>query len=175
MDCTANCVHRQWFLEVFLSPCSDFQYKIIPVFNAVLPEGRKSRSIPYLPLALSFVHRDFSRFSKSIDDIMYYRCWDIQSLHNFTLWNIFLKLFHNFSTQFFADWWTSAHLYFWETLPLWNAPFKPSHVTDLLPINLISYKMLPQLFLISTTYFSSLLLPVPSFLRCVAAIKLKMS
>ena len=36
-----NCVHRQWFQVVLLSPCSDFHDKTIFAFNPVLPEGRK--------------------------------------------------------------------------------------------------------------------------------------
>lgn len=41
---------------------------------------------------------------------------------------------------------------------------------DLLQMNLFT----TNYFLFSSTYFPSLLLPVPTFLRCVAAIKLKM-
>ena len=38
---TCICVHIQWFLEVFLSPCSDFHDRIGSIFNAELPEGLK--------------------------------------------------------------------------------------------------------------------------------------
>ena len=45
----------------------------------------------------------------------------------------------------------------------WIAPFIPSHVTDLLPINLISCQIVLLLFLICINYFSSLLLPLFQF------------
>lgn len=50
-----------------------------------------------------------------------------------------------------------------------DAVFIGSHVTDLLPIKLISCKMFPQLFLFSNIYFFSL------FLRYGAVLKFKMS
>lgn len=49
----------------------------------------------------------------SFDDLPC-RWWDVKSLHNFTMWNIILKLFHNLMMDFFLQ--TSAHLCFWETL-----------------------------------------------------------
>lgn len=39
--------HRQGFLEVLLSPCSDFHEKTIPVFTAVVPRGLKITGIQY--------------------------------------------------------------------------------------------------------------------------------
>lgn len=45
----------------------------MPVFNALLPEGLKITQIQYWLLALSLAHRDFSIFSESFDDIIYYR------------------------------------------------------------------------------------------------------
>ena len=41
VDCMASCVHRQWFLEVFLSPFSEAQERIMSAFNAVALEGPK--------------------------------------------------------------------------------------------------------------------------------------
>ncbi len=61
---------------------------------------------------------DFSRFSESFDDVMHCRWWDLQSLFNLTLRNVGFKVFHNLFTHSFTDWRASAHLYFWETLPL---------------------------------------------------------
>lgn len=49
------------------------------------------------------------------------------------------------------------------TLPLKDDLFTLNHVTDLLPVNLVTYKMFLQLYLLSTAYFSSLLFP-PSHL-----------
>ena len=69
VDAAMNCVHRQWFSEVFLSPCSDFHYRITSIFNAVPFEGLKIMASQYWSLA----YRDFSRFSKSFNDIMYHR------------------------------------------------------------------------------------------------------
>ncbi len=37
---------------------------------------------------------------------------------NLTLRNVVFKVFHNLFTHSFTDWRASAHLYFWETLPL---------------------------------------------------------
>jgi len=55
--------------------------------------------------------------------------------------------------NFFADCWASPHLYIWETQI-------PSHATDLVTMNVISSNMFLQLFRFTTTYFSSLLLPL---------------
>ncbi len=46
------------------------------------------------------------------------RWWDLQSLCNLTLRNVVFKVFHHLFTHSFTDWRASAHLYFWETLPL---------------------------------------------------------
>ncbi len=53
-----------------------------------------------------------------------------------------------------GNWWSSSHLDFWETLPLWEALLYPI----MLPIDLISCKLVLQLFLICTFNFSGLLL-----------------
>lgn len=45
------------------------------------------------------------------------------------------------------------------TLSLKDDLFTLNHVTDLLPVNLVTYKMFLQLYLLSTPYFSSLLFP----------------
>lgn len=45
VDCMVKCVHRERFLELFVSPRSDFHDTIISVFNAVLPEGPKVTGI----------------------------------------------------------------------------------------------------------------------------------
>ena len=66
MDSTGNCVHRQWFLEVLLSPCSDFHDRISAA-NAVLPEALK---IPCWFLAMFHVHRDIYRYSESFNIIV---------------------------------------------------------------------------------------------------------
>ena len=73
VDAAMNCVHRQWFLEVFLSPCSDVHYRILSVFNAVPSEGLKITNIQYWFSALSLVSRDFFTFSESFNDIMDWR------------------------------------------------------------------------------------------------------
>ncbi len=46
-DGTVDCVHRQCFLEVFLSPCCDFHYSSIPVCVAVPSKGPKITGIQY--------------------------------------------------------------------------------------------------------------------------------
>ncbi len=88
--------------------------------DAVLSEGPKNKGIQQRSLALSLMHPlgDFSSFSESFDDVMHCRWWDLQSLCNMTSRNVVFKVFHNLFTHSFTDWRASAHLYFWETLPL---------------------------------------------------------
>lgn len=52
----------------------------MPVFNALLPESLKITQIQYWLLVLSLAHRDFSIFSESFDDIIYYRRGKVQNL-----------------------------------------------------------------------------------------------
>ncbi len=54
---------------------------------------------------------------------------------NFKLFAIFSeKLLSDIAPLFFAaalgNWWSSSHLDFWETLPLWEALFIPNHVAN---------------------------------------------
>ena len=70
VDAVMNCVDRRWFLEVFLSPCSDVHYRIMSVFNAGSSEGLKITTIQYWFAASSLVFRDFFTFSESFNDIM---------------------------------------------------------------------------------------------------------
>lgn len=62
-------------------------------------------------------------------------------------------LFWNCSTicrlNFFANWWTTAHIYLWETLSLKGALFISNNVTNLLPGNLIDCEVSLQQFLLS--------------------------
>ncbi len=126
------------FLEVFLGLFSDVNDRIMPMSDAVSSEGPKTTGIQQRSSALSLTHRDFSSFSVSFDDVMHCRWWDLQSLCNLTLRNVDFKVFHNRFTHSFTGWRASAHLYFWETLPLLDIPFIANHVTDLMSINLIS-------------------------------------
>ncbi len=70
-DGTADCVYRQWFLEVFLGSFSNINDRIKPMSDAVLSEGPKTTGIQQRSLALSLTHRDFSSFSESFDDVMH--------------------------------------------------------------------------------------------------------
>ncbi len=72
-DGTADCVYRQWFLEVFLVPFSNVNDIIILMSDAVSSEGPKTTGIQQRSSALSLTHRDFSSFSESFDDIMHCR------------------------------------------------------------------------------------------------------
>ncbi len=72
-DSTVDCVYRQWFLEVFLGPFRYVNDRILPMSDAVSSEGLKTTGIQQKSSALSFTHRDFSRFSESFDDIMHCR------------------------------------------------------------------------------------------------------
>ncbi len=77
-----------------------------------------------------------------------------------------------FRRSIWGNWWSSSHLDFWETLPLWEALFIPNHVANW-PNKL---QLVLQLFLICIFNFSGLLLlPVPTFLECVVLMKSKMS
>lgn len=71
MNLTANCFDRKSFLELFLSTWSNLHDRIMPVFNAVLPEALKLMSIQYWFSALPHTWRGFSRFFNSFDDIVY--------------------------------------------------------------------------------------------------------
>ncbi len=120
---TADCVYWRWFLEVFLGPFSNVNDRIMPMSDAVSPEGPKTIGIQQRSSDLSLMHRDFSSFSESFDDVMNCSWWDLQSLCNLTLRNVVCKLFHNLFTHYFTDWGASAHLYIWETLSLQDIPF----------------------------------------------------
>ncbi len=100
---------------VFLGPFSNVSDRILQMSDAVSSEGP---GIQQSSLALSFTHRDFYSFSESFDKVMHCRRWALQSLCNLTLRNIVFKVFHNLFTHSFTDWSASAHLYFWENLPL---------------------------------------------------------
>ncbi len=118
VDGTADCVYRQWFLEVFLGLFSNVNNRIMPMSDAVSSEGPKTTGIQQRSSALSLTHRDFSSFPETFDDVMHCRWWDLQSLCNLKLRNVVFKIFHNPFTHSFTDWIASAHLSFLETLPL---------------------------------------------------------
>ncbi len=64
-DGTADCVYRQWFLEVFLGPFSNVNDRIMPMSDA-RPEdhGHPTKAFCLVP------YRDFS---ESFDDVMHCR------------------------------------------------------------------------------------------------------
>lgn len=65
----------------------------------------------------------------SFDDLPCRWC-DVKSLHNFTMWNIILKLFHNLMMDFF---YRPLPIFAFEKL--WRKTiFTPNPITDLLPI-----------------------------------------
>ncbi len=69
----ADCVYRQWFLEVFLGPFSNVYDRIMPMSDAVSSEGPKTTGIQQRSSALSLMHRDLSSFSETFDDVMHCR------------------------------------------------------------------------------------------------------
>ena len=111
--------------------------------------AQRSR-IQFWPSALFLVHRHSSWFSESFNDVLL-MVGSSKSLHFYSE-----EHFSEIVPQFFADWWTSANLYIWEDLPLWNALFISSQVIDLLTIEPIRCQMILQLFFIWSKYFSSL-------------------
>lgn len=52
VETAMHCVYKQWYLEVFLSPCSDVHYRTISVFDANIA------AFIYLFSAWSLAHRD---------------------------------------------------------------------------------------------------------------------
>ncbi len=107
-DGTVDCVYRQWFLEVFLSPFSKVNDRIMPMSDVVSSSGPKTTGIKQRSLFLTL--RDFSSFSESFNDVMHCKLRDLQSLCNFTLRNAVFKVFHNLFTHYFTDWRASASL-----------------------------------------------------------------
>lgn len=82
---------------------------------------------------------------------------EILKVLDFTLWNIILKLFHNLQIGEPLPTFTS------EKLPLWDGCFKHSHVTEPLPVNLISCRTLLHLFLLLLSTYSAFWSSVASF------------
>ncbi len=67
-DGMADCVYRQWFLEVFLGPFSNVNDRIMLMSDAVSSEGPKTTGVQQRSSAKSLTHRDFSNFSESFDE-----------------------------------------------------------------------------------------------------------
>jgi len=88
---TVNCVHRHWFLEVFLSPCSDFHNKFMPVFNSLLPKGPKTTWIHYWFWVVFFLTEMSPHSLNHFIYVFYFRWWNIQS-HRILSWG--KLLFH---------------------------------------------------------------------------------
>lgn len=82
-----NCVHRQWFSEVFLSSCNDSLQNRV-VFIAVPPKGPEITAIQCWFSALSLAYRDFSGFSLMILCIVEDEIYNI--IFSFTTRNIIL-------------------------------------------------------------------------------------
>ncbi len=166
-----DCVHRQCFLEVFLSPCCDFHYISSPVCDAVPSKGPKITGIQYgfpaLILSTEIVPDSLNLWMIlcTVDD------------DNFKLFAIFL-----WETPF----WYCSTIFrrsiggIGDPLPILTSerhchPERLFLYPIMLPVDLISCKLVLQLFLICTFNFSGLLLlPVPTFLECVALMKSKM-
>ena len=127
---TVDCVHWQCFLEVVLRPVCDIHYISIPVCDAVPSKDPMIMGIQYGFPALTLMHRDCSRFSESLDDDMHCRWLYLQTLCNFCLRNSFVISDHYFLLHHLGNWWSSAHLDFWESMPLSEALFIPNHVAN---------------------------------------------
>ncbi len=131
------------FSEVFLSPCCDFHYSSIPVCDAVPSKGPKitASSMVFRPWPLRTEIVPYSL--KSLDDIMHCRWMITSNSLQFFSEKLLSDIAPLFSPQHWGNWWSSSHLDFWETLPLWEAFLYPI----MLPIDLISCKLVLQLFL----------------------------
>lgn len=139
------------FKEKYLWKCS-WAHVVISMAETHQFAVKSWHPIPMFNL----VHRDFSRFSESVEGIMNSRLWLIIA---FAL----LRLFWHCSTIYRCSFCRSVNLC--QSSPLRNSQMLFLHPPiDLLPVKLICYKVFQQLFLFDTTYFSSLLLtPVPTF------------
>ena len=99
-----NCVHRPWFLDVFLSPCSDLFFHdrtwCLFFFNAVLSCGPKILDVQFW---FFLACRDIS-YSWNLLIIL---CTVVDGIQETFFWN-----YSKICRQVFADLWTSVHLYF---------------------------------------------------------------
>lgn len=136
--------HRQWFLEVFLSPCSDFHDRIVPVFNAVFYK----KSTDSLNLFVTSCTADDEIFK-----VFIIFCWGT------LLWKC--STISRFGGCFFFRF-SFAHIYIRETP---HMLFILNYVTSFFTNKLISSKMFFCFFWVP--------IPFPAFLRPVAAVKLK--
>ncbi len=69
LDCTADCVYRQWFLELFLGPFSNVNNRIMPMSDAVSSEGPKTTA-SNKDLRPCLLRTEISPVSQSFDDVM---------------------------------------------------------------------------------------------------------
>ncbi len=129
MNGTVDCVHRQCFLEyswahVVISITVAFLYVMQCRLRARRSRASSMGFRPW-PLRTEIVpdSLNFWMILCTVDDDNFKVC-------NFSLRNSFLILLHYFSPQHWGNWWSSSHLEFWETLPLWEALFIPNHVAN---------------------------------------------
>ncbi len=111
LDGTADCVYRQWFLEVLLGPFTNVNDRIMPMSDAVSPEGPKTTGIQQRSWALS--RTEIYQFSLNI--LMMLCTVDDEICKAFANWmlrNVVFKVLHNLFTHTLTDWRASAHLYF---------------------------------------------------------------
>ncbi len=168
-----DCVHRQCFLEVFLSPCCDFHYSSIPLGDAVPSKGPKITGIQHGFPAWPLRTEIGSRFSNlwmilcTVDDD------NFKLLCNFSLRNSFLILPSTIFRRSIGG--------IGDPLPILTSerhcPLRGSFYTQsCCQFDLISCKLVLQLFLICTFNFSGLLCATcPNFLECVSLMKSKIS
>lgn len=133
-------------------PCSDLHHRIIAVYNAVLPGGLKA----------DFWHYPYGAAISpdSLSLLMIFECRWLY-IHS---WQFFVVECYFEIVPHFKD----AAFFFFTDLPIFTSEklslrcSRANHVTDLLPINLISCIMFLQLFLL----FVALILWGLFFLTC---------
>ncbi len=115
----ADCVYRQWFLEVFLGPLSNVNDRIMPMSDAVSSEGTKT-SASNKGLRPCPLHTEISPVSLNL--LMMLCTVDYKiciAFCNLTLRNVVFKVFHNiFYTLFHRLKSICPSLLQRETLPL---------------------------------------------------------
>lgn len=122
--------------------------------------------VPFTPTPYILGMSSPTRLDVEITGVQYFPLAFVQDTQRFLQMGN-LCIFTEWCISFlFSDCLISAHLYIW----FYKMLFLP-----LLPIHLISCKMLFQLFLSTTTYFYNILLHVSKLLRHVAAMRFKMS
>lgn len=104
--------------------------------NGQVCKASAFRAIWYWICLLSGANRDLSGFSKSFNNYAIWRA-RVKSPNSLQFYQNCRKT----CKQSFTECWNPLPFYHWKSVPLWDALVIPNHISDLLPINLISWEM----------------------------------